>query len=292
MTPQTPSTPPTSSSAGSGVPSQAAAKKPKAGRDLKAAIGAGVFLGALVIVSLVFRKELFVALATLASVIGTRELLQAMPSGKFRPAWIPTLISSAAIPVAAFVWGPQAMLTALVASIIAFLIWDALAKKDAADTAASALIALYVPALVSFAMMLLSADDGVGRIITFILVTISSDIGGYVAGVLLGKHPMAPTVSPKKSWEGFAGSALLCVVVGMLTVGLILDGPIWAGAVLGAVVVVAATVGDLCESMIKRDLGIKDMSNLIPGHGGLMDRLDSLVLAAPVTWAVLTALVN
>ncbi|MCG7430778.1 phosphatidate cytidylyltransferase, partial [Dermacoccus nishinomiyaensis] len=174
-------------------------------------------------------------------------------------------------------------------SVLVFIVWGAASNRLAPDTASAALIALYVPALVSFAMMLLHADDGVSRIITFILVTIGSDIGGYVAGVLFGKHPMAPTVSPKKSWEGFAGSWLSCVVIGVLTVTLILHAPFWVGILLGSLVVVAATVGDLCESMIKRDLGIKDMSNLIPGHGGLMDRLDSLVLAAPVTWAVLTA---
>ena len=276
---------------GSRVPPASARKKPKAGRDLKAAIAAGVFLGALTLVCLFVRKELFVGLATVASLVGTYELLKAMPSGKFRPAWIPTLAASAAIPLASFVWGPSALLASLVGSVMVFIVWGAFAQRDVADTAASSLIALYVPALVSFAMMLLAPHDGVQRIIAFMLVTIASDIGGYIAGVLFGKHPMAPTVSPKKSWEGFAGSFAACVAVGMVTVSLLLGGPIWAGAALGAVVVVAATVGDLCESMIKRDLGIKDMSNLIPGHGGLMDRLDSLVLAAPVAWAVLSALV-
>lgn len=267
----------------------APAKKNKAGRDLKAAITAALVLGVLVLASLLIRKEAFVVLATAASVVGTRELLMAMPSAKFRPPWIPALASAAVIPVAAYLLGPSAMLAALVGSVLVFIVWGAASNRLAPDTASAALIALYVPALVSFAMMLLHADDGVSRIITFILVTIGSDIGGYVAGVLFGKHPMAPTVSPKKSWEGFAGSWLSCVVIGVLTVTLILHAPFWVGILLGSLVVVAATVGDLCESMIKRDLGIKDMSNLIPGHGGLMDRLDSLVLAAPVTWAVLTA---
>lgn len=280
-----PTPPPT----GAGSAATPAAKKNKAGRDLRAAVLAALFLGALVLVSLFVRKELFVALATAASVVGTYELLRAMPSGKFRPPWAPTFVAAAAIPVAAYVLGPSAMLAALVGSVLVFILWGALANKDAADTAASSLIALYVPALVSFAMMLVHEPDGVSRIIVFILVTISSDIGGYAAGVMFGRHPMAPTVSPKKSWEGFAGSWLSCVVVGVIAVTLVLHAPFWVGILLGSAVVVAATVGDLCESMIKRDLGIKDMSNLIPGHGGLMDRLDSLVLAAPVTWAVLTA---
>ena len=173
------------------------------------------------------------------------------------------------------------MLAALVGSVLVFIVWGAASNRLAPDTASAALIALYVPALVSFAMMLLHADDGVSRIITFILVTIGSDIGGYVAGVLFGKHPMAPTVSPKKSWEGFAGSWLSCVVIGVLTVTLILHAPFWVGILLGSLVVVAATVGDLCESMIKRDLGIKDMSNLIPGHGGRMAGELGQALAMP-----------
>ena len=118
-----------------------------------------------------------------------------------------------------------------------------------------------------------------------------SDIGGYVAGVLFGRHPMAPTISPKKSWEGFAGSALFTAVGGALLVILLLDGLWWEGVVIGLAAMVAATLGDLGESMIKRDLGIKDMGSLLPGHGGMMDRLDSLLLAAPVTYLLLSWLV-
>jgi phosphatidate cytidylyltransferase len=127
----------------------------------------------------------------------------------------------------------------------------------------------------------LAEDDGVGRIVTFILTTVCSDIGGYAAGVLFGKHPMAPKLSPKKSWEGFAGSVTFCAIAGAASVALLLDGPWLGGAALGVLVAGCATVGDLMESSLKRDLGIKDMSNLLPGHGGLMDRLDSLIVVAP-----------
>ena len=140
-------------------------------------------------------------------------------------------------------------------------------------------------------MLLLQPDDGQWRVLTCILVVAASDTGGYVAGVLAGRHPMAPTVSPKKSWEGFVGSVVACLVVGVLAVVLTLDGDWRAGAVLGAAAVVTATLGDLGESMIKRDLGRKDMSTLLPGHGGIMDRLDSLLPTVPVAWLILTALV-
>jgi phosphatidate cytidylyltransferase len=127
--------------------------------------------------------------------------------------------------------------------------------------------------------------------VVFIVLTVLSDVGGYVAGVLFGKHPMAPTVSPKKSWEGFAGSALFCAVGGAVLLPTLLDGEIWEGVVCGLAVMLAATLGDLGESMIKRDLGIKDMGSLLPGHGGIMDRLDSLLPAAPVTFLLLSWLV-
>ena len=127
---------------------------------------------------------------------------------------------------------------------------------------------------------------------TFILGTVASDIGGYAAGVLAGRHPMAPSISPKKTWEGFAGSVLTCLVVGVAAVILLLHGRWWVGLALGAAAVVTATLGDLAESMLKRDLKVKDMGTLLPGHGGLMDRLDSLLPTAPVAFLILHELVR
>jgi len=138
---------------------------------------------------------------------------------------------------------------------------------------------------------MLAPDDGAGRILTFMIMVVCSDTGGYIAGVLFGKHPMAPTISPKKSWEGFAGSLLTCVAVGVGLVVWMLDGDWWVGVALGLIAVVMATLGDLCESVMKRDLGIKDMSQVIPGHGGLMDRLDSLLATIAPIWLVLYYLV-
>ena len=123
------------------------------------------------------------------------------------------------------------------------------------------------------------------------LCVVASDIGGYAAGVLAGRHPMAPSISPKKSWEGFAGSQAAGMVAGALCVVFLLGGPWWAGVLTGALLVVSATLGDLVESMIKRDLGIKDMGTLLPGHGGLMDRLDSLLPTAVVAWVALSLVV-
>jgi phosphatidate cytidylyltransferase len=158
------------------------------------------------------------------------------------------------------------------------------------DATAGVFVAVYVPFLAGFVTLLLKPDDGPLRVLTFILVTIASDIGGYAVGVLAGRHPMAPVISPKKSWEGFAGSAVFCVAAGWASVVYLLDGDWWVGVLLGLVAVVMATLGDLSESLIKRDLGIKDMGDLLPGHGGLMDRLDSILFAAPAAFLLLSVL--
>jgi phosphatidate cytidylyltransferase len=138
---------------------------------------------------------------------------------------------------------------------------------------------------------MLAPPDGSARIITFLIMVVASDTGGYAAGVLFGKHPMAPSISPKKSWEGFSGSVVAAMIGGTLTVWLLLGGQWWQGLLVGAAVAVTATGGDLAESLIKRDLGVKDMGNLLPGHGGVMDRMDSLLPSAVVSCLLLALLV-
>jgi len=138
---------------------------------------------------------------------------------------------------------------------------------------------------------MLSMPNGAERVLIFIVLAICSDIGGYVAGILIGRHPMAPAISPKKTWEGFAGSVAACLAAGAIMLPWLLHGHVWQGLILGAAAVAAATLGDLVESMIKRDLEIKDLGTVFPGHGGAMDRLDSLLVVAPVAWLLLTAFV-
>jgi phosphatidate cytidylyltransferase len=156
------------------------------------------------------------------------------------------------------------------------------------DATAGLFTAAYVPLFCSFAVLMVVADDGLGRVLTFLICGVASDVGGYAAGVLIGRHAMAPTISPKKSWEGFAGSQLAGMAAGALCVHLLLGGAWWAGALTGALLVTCATLGDLIESMVKRDLGLKDISTLLPGHGGLLDRMDSLLPTAVVAWALLS----
>jgi phosphatidate cytidylyltransferase len=138
---------------------------------------------------------------------------------------------------------------------------------------------------------MLTMPDGPRRVLIFVVLTVCSDVGGYFAGILIGRHPMVPTISPKKTWEGFAGSVVTCLAGGAITLPLLLHGHLWQGLVLGAAGAAAATLGDLIESMIKRDLEIKDMGTVFPGHGGAMDRLDSLLVVAPVAWLLMSVFV-
>lgn len=269
-----------------------AAPKSRAGRDLKAAIGVGVALGILIIGTLLIRKESFLVLVAAAVAIGMWELHVALRNVAVRAPLVPAVIGMVAMTWAAYVHGPAGLVTAWVLTCAAVVVWRGSGGLDGAgrDVLGGFFISTYPPLLVGFAVLLLAAEDGVGRMFVFLITAVCSDIGGYAAGVWFGKHPMAPTISPKKSWEGFAGSVLLCVVAGSLTIHFFLEHPWWIGVALGVAVAIAATIGDLMESLIKRDLGVKDMSNILPGHGGVMDRLDSLVVVVPIVWAVLTLL--
>jgi phosphatidate cytidylyltransferase len=272
-----------------------APKKSRAGRNLPAAIGSAVVLLALIGVCLVTLDGFpFVFLVTAAMGVGIWELRNALAHGGIRLPYEPILVGAAAMLFGAWYGGTPPLATALAVTALAVMLWRLRSGVDGfvRDATAGVFTAVYLPFLAGFVVLLLRSDDGIWRVMTFILVTIASDIGGYCAGVLLGKHPMAPVISPKKSWEGFAGSAVSCMVVGWLCVQYLLDGDWWVGVILGATAVVAATLGDLCESVIKRDLGIKDMSNIIPGHGGIMDRLDSLLATVAPTWLLLYYLVD
>jgi phosphatidate cytidylyltransferase len=265
----------------------------RAGRNLPAALGVGLGLAVLVVASLFVRKEGFLVLATAAICVGVWELRDAVAQGRIHVPLVPSIAGALAMMTAAYVGGGQALTVSFGLTCVAVLLWRAVdGLQDAVrDIAGGIFVAAYVPFLASFSILMLAAPDGAWRVFVFILVTVCSDVGGYAVGVVAGRHPMAPSVSPKKSWEGFAGSVAACVLGGALSVSLALHGPWWAGALVGIAAAVTATVGDLTESTVKRDLGIKDMGSILPGHGGLMDRLDSLLLVAPVVWALLTVFV-
>lgn len=288
-----PGGPAAGSAAGGAAAGRPVAKPGRAGRNLPAAIGVGVALGAVILVSLLVVRGAFVGVVVLAALVGVWELSNALASSGVRVPVVPVSIGGTAMAVGAWAGGPELLVVATGLTCLAVLVWrmpDG-AQDFVRDVTAGFFVTGYVPLLGSFVVLMLVPADGAMRVVAFIVCVVASDTGGYVAGVLAGRHPMAPTISPKKSWEGFAGSVAGSAVAGWLTVAYLLDGRWWVGALLGVTVAVVGTIGDLAESLLKRDLGIKDMGRLLPGHGGLMDRLDSIVMAAPVAWLVLDVLV-
>ncbi|WP_214105968.1 phosphatidate cytidylyltransferase [Acrocarpospora catenulata] len=262
----------------------------RTGRNLPAAIGVGVALAALVIGSLYTFKAIFLIVVAAAVGLGVHELVKAFASRDIRVPLPVQLVGLVAMLAGAYYGGPVSLVGSFALTVMVLLGWRTFQGADGfvRDATASVFVAVYPSLLAGFAALLLQPDDGAHRVVIFVAITVASDIGGYVAGILFGRHKMSPIISPKKTWEGFAGSALACVAVGAWLVCWLLGGALWQGAVLGAVMVVCATVGDLIESIIKRDLGIKDMGTLLPGHGGMMDRLDSLLFTLVPCWLLLS----
>ncbi|WP_345741308.1 phosphatidate cytidylyltransferase [Salana multivorans] len=271
-----------------------AAPSSRAGRNLPVAIGVGLGLGALFLASLFIRKELFGVLAITVMVMAVMELRTALAKVRVAIPLLPLVVGTAGMVVSSYLVGPEALVVALVVTAGALVVWcvidtpGALALRNAS---ASVFVAAYVPFLGSFLGIALAAGDGALRVLYITALAVACDTGGYAAGVLWGRHPIAPTVSPKKSWEGFGGSIALAVAVGVGLGIWFFDLAWWAGLLLGVVAVLAAVVGDLAESLIKRDLGIKDMGSFLPGHGGMLDRIDALLVVAPVVTVLLAYLV-
>jgi len=271
-----------------------AVKTGRAGRNLPASIAVGVALLAMVVASLFLVKEVFIAVVAVALAIGLFELTRAFSTARIHLPVLPVVTGGTIMLVGGYFGSMETAAVAMALTVIGTMVWRLTEGADGfvRDVSAGIFSLSYLYLMGTFVLLMLKEDDGPWRIVAFIVATIASDIGGYVAGVFLGKHPMAPTISPKKSWEGFAGSLVFGVATGILTVTYALDGDWWVGIVLGVAGVVFATLGDLSESLIKRDLGIKDMGDLLPGHGGLMDRLDSLIAVAPIAWLILFLLVD
>jgi phosphatidate cytidylyltransferase len=264
----------------------------RTGRNLPAAIGVGLVMGGLVILTLFTVKATFLLYMGIALAIGLAELAGAFAKRDINIPVIPVAAGGAAIVTCRYWLGSGWALAALALTVVAIFAWRLQGGPDGyvRDVTAGIFATIYVPFLASFVSAMLLPADGDRRVLTFVILTISSDIGGYFAGITLGRagrHLMAPVISPKKTWEGFAGSVAVGLAAGGLCVTLMLHGHAWQGLITGAAAVCAAILGDLVESMIKRDLDVKDMGTLLPGHGGLLERLDSLLIAAPVVWLLL-----
>ncbi len=265
----------------------------RAGRNLAAALGVGVALGGLALVTLFTVKATFLVYLAAAIAIALWELSRALGARDIGLPLVPVAVGGTAAIALAYWWGESALVACVAITMIAILAWR-LPGGTAGylrDVTAGAFALFYLPLMAGFAALMLAAPDGSRRTLLFLILAVCSDIGGYFTGILIGRHLMVPTISPKKTWEGFGGSALACLVAGAVALPLLLRGAAWQGLLVGAAALLAATLGDLTESMIKRDLQIKDMGTVLPGHGGVLDRIDSLALAAPVVWLLLLAFI-
>jgi phosphatidate cytidylyltransferase len=264
-------------------------RKRSAGRNLPAAIAVGAGLVLLVLVSLVVWPPAFLGVIGLAIGVGTWEMSRALGPTGARPPLVPLIAGALVMTGLAWHDGVDSLLLGLAATLLAVVLWR-IADGWAAlrrDLTASLLIAIYVPFLLSFALLLQQPDadeTGRWRVLCTLLAVVLSDTGGYATGVLLGRHKMAPSISPGKTWEGFAGSIGAAAVGSAVLLYFLLDIAFYWGLLFGAAISVVAVLGDLGESMLKRDLSVKDMSNLLPGHGGVMDRLDSILFAVPTAY--------
>ncbi|WP_062205967.1 phosphatidate cytidylyltransferase [Streptomyces sp. NBRC 109706] len=268
----------------------------RAGRDLRAAVGVGVALGAVVLAALFAYKPAFLVVIAAAVVVGLWELSTRLGERKqLRVPLPPLAVGGVAMVVAGYLRGAEGAWSAMALTVLAVLLWRMFQSPEnyLRDVTAGVFAAFYVPFLATFVALMLAADDGHRRVLVFILLTVVSDTGAYAVGWRFGRKKLAPRISPGKTREGLAGAVLFATVAGALSMAtLIDDGTWWQGVLLGLGVAVSATLGDLGESMIKRDLGIKDMGTLLPGHGGIMDRLDSLLPTAPVAWLLLLVFVG
>jgi phosphatidate cytidylyltransferase len=278
-------------------------KTSRAGRDLRAAIAVGGSIGGALIATLLLAPRGWVLIVAVAIFVASHEVVRRLREAGYVIPVIPLLIGGQVTVWLTWPFHAAGALAGFGAMVVVCMIWRLFmqdhSRQDAAvgsssnflrDASATIFLAAWVPLFASFGAMLVYAKDGSGRVFCLMFTVVASDVAGYAVGVLWGKHPMVPAISPKKSWEGFAGSLVFGITAAILTATFLAGKSPWVGALLGVVLVFTCTLGDLVESQVKRDLGIKDMGRLLPGHGGLMDRLDGVLPSAVAAWTVLTLL--
>jgi phosphatidate cytidylyltransferase len=267
----------------------------RTGRNLLFATTIGIALGGGMLLSLVFWKPAFLLVAAILMGFAAVELAGALRHAGRDVPRVASVIAAVGILPFAYLYQGLGQWLGVLGAVLFVTVWrlaESLgrrAHRGAAlrlDLGAGAFIQLYVGLLGSCAVVLTAKDGGEWWTLAFLVVVVATDVGAYASGLTFGRHPMAPRISPKKTWEGFGGSVVTAVVAGVLLAVFMLGQPWWFGLIFGGVIVVTATVGDLTESLIKRDLDIKDISSWLPGHGGFLDRLDSILPSAPAALAL------
>jgi phosphatidate cytidylyltransferase len=270
------------------------------GRSLSKSVAVGLLLAAIFLSSLLLYKELFIVFLSISTAIGAWELSTALREKKWYVPRVPAVVGSVLIMPATYFGGPAIQWLASIAIVAALIVWRTVhllferrkanfqtLKRTVRDFGAAAFLVIYLPLTLSFGMLLLRQDDGQWWVLSFVTTVALIDSAGYLFGRIFGKNKLAPGVSPKKTWEGLAASIVFGTGSAVSFTVFVLGGAWWVGIILAAALILAAVFGDLAESLIKRDLGIKDMSTWLPGHGGMMDRLDSMLPASLMTYLVM-----
>ena len=261
----------------------------RAGRKLLPSIAVSLSLIALVWFALAYHREIFACVVAIAVVLGIREIVRAFSVRKIYLSKVGLVTASLALSYATWNGGVAglAVATAIALPVLLIQLLTKGPEGFVASATATVFALLYLPFLGGFLILLARPSTGLERVMTFVVLVGCNDTFGYMVGVLVGKHPLVPTISPKKSWEGLIGSLIFTVIGGVLAFKYIMTMHWWIGAVVGLMIVFTATCGDLIESAMKRDLALKDMGSLLPGHGGMLDRLDSVLISAPALWLAL-----
>lgn len=260
----------------------------RTGRNLPLALLTGVLLAGAALATILAGRQWFALLAGVGVALAQGEFYSAARKRLYRPATAVGLAGGALIMAAAYLRGEAAMLSMVGLSVIATYLWFMVVPGErrhdvVRDLGVTLFGIMAIPFLAGFLLVLLRAESGTAIVIATIGLTVAYDTAAFLTGYLWGRRPLAPSVSPKKSWEGAVGGTLLVIA---LSVGVVASwvpalGTVGAAAGLGIVVSILAPLGDLAESLVKRDLGLKDMGSILPGHGGILDRIDALLFVAP-----------
>lgn len=268
------------------------------GRNLRLAIATGVGVAAVTLLCLWAGAPWALVLATVVVTLAAAEYYAAVRRAGHHPATLVGLVATVAVMVVAYTKGVPGLPLVLALLVVTALVWYLVGEEpgSAIDGVSVTVFGFaWIGLLGAFAALMLAPSQyphrhGVAFLFGAIVAVVGEDVGALAIGGWLGRHHMAPRVSPNKTWEGFAGGAVLAVVLSVALTGQMHPWTPAKAAVLGVVVAVLAPIGDLCESLVKRDLHLKDMGSLLPGHGGILDRVDALLFVLPATYYLVRVL--
>lgn len=266
----------------------------RAGRDVPMAFVTGVVLAALALGALAIGSGAFAIVAGVFVLLAQGEFYFALQKRHYQPATALALVSGALVLGAAYYRGEGAMLAVVALTVVATFLWYMTVppqhrRNVVTNIALTLLGVIYIPLLAGYALVVLELPDGRGLALSIIGLTVAYDVAAFVVGTWWGSRPLAPNISPKKSWEGAIGATFVtaAVAVGAVAPSVELLETIPRAVGLAVVVGIFAPLGDLAESLLKRDLEIKDMGSILPGHGGVLDRIDALLFVAPAAFIYL-----